>query len=107
LSKKGIAFVECNEGVSFDKADTDAKLEKILANQSVKTVRELFRPHFKGTYIGNFKYEYDTATKVVQSGQADLISFGTHFVCNKDLVQKFKNGTPLNGLHNVKDFSKL
>jgi len=32
LSKKGIAFVECNEGVSFDKADTDAKLEKILAN---------------------------------------------------------------------------
>ena len=73
----------------------------------MKTVRELFRPHFKGTYIGNFKYDYDTATKVVQEGNADLVSFGTHFVCNKDLVHRFKNGTPLNGLHNVKDFSKL
>ncbi|CDW86132.1 nadh:flavin oxidoreductase [Stylonychia lemnae] len=106
-SKKGIAFVEVNEGISFDAADHATKLVKHLANQTKKTVREILKPHFKGTYISNFKHEYDSATQVIQEGKAELVSFGTHFVCNNDLVQRFKNGTPLRGLQNVKDMSKL
>ena len=36
-----------------------------------------------------------------------MVSFGYNFVCNADLLEKFKSGAPLNGLKYVKEKSQI
>ena len=43
---------------------------------------------------GNFNR--DNAVPKLKSGEADLIVFGRQFIANPDLVDRFKNGWPLN-----------
>jgi len=43
---------------------------------------------------GNF--DRDSAVKKLESKEADLIVFGRHFISNPDLVERLKNGWPLN-----------
>ncbi|QAY85454.1 alkene reductase [Pseudomonas arsenicoxydans] len=57
--------------------------------------RELKRC-FGGTYIANGGYDAERAETALSSGDADLVSFGTAFLANPDLVERFKNGESLN-----------
>ncbi|WKW30715.1 alkene reductase [Pseudomonas viridiflava] len=57
--------------------------------------RELKRG-FGGTYIANGGYDSKRAGKALNSGDADLVSFGTAFLANPDLVERFKHGKALN-----------
>jgi N-ethylmaleimide reductase len=59
------------------------------------TLRE-FRNVFKGPLMGNCGYSQETAEAAIQSGDADLISFGRPFISNPDLVERFAHGWPLN-----------
>jgi 2,4-dienoyl-CoA reductase-like NADH-dependent reductase (Old Yellow Enzyme family) len=43
---------------------------------------------------GNF--DRDSAVKKLETKEADLIVFGRHFISNPDLVERLKNGWPLN-----------
>lgn len=36
-----------------------------------------------------------------------MASFGVLYVCNDNLVEKFRTGAPLNGLEHVEDKSKI
>lgn len=54
------------------------------------------RSRFKGVYIANNGYDFETGNAAVRSGHADLIAFGRPFVANPDLVERFKQGAPLN-----------
>jgi len=54
------------------------------------------RKRFKGAYIGNNGYDYELATKVLAADAADLIAFGKPFISNPDLVERLKQGAPLN-----------
>ncbi|MCA0928175.1 alkene reductase [Ruegeria profundi] len=54
------------------------------------------RKLFSGPYIANNGYTKERAEKAIQSGHADLISFGAAFLSNPDLVRRFKKGLPLN-----------
>lgn len=57
---------------------------------------EILRSVFKGKLILNQDYTRETAETVLERGLADAVSFGKYTLTNPDLVQKFKDGTPLN-----------
>src|SRR3954451_13075699 len=54
------------------------------------------RKRFSGTYIANNGYDFALANKVLAANEADLIAFGKPFLANPDLVERLKQGAPLN-----------
>ncbi|OQR89680.1 12-oxophytodienoate reductase [Thraustotheca clavata] len=55
-----------------------------------------FRKHFKGAIIANMGYTKDEGNQVIASGAVDAIAFGTQFLANPDLVERFQKGAELN-----------
>lgn len=53
---------------------------------------------WKGAYIANGGFTRETGDAYVASGKADAIAFGRPFICNPDLVARFRSGAPLNEL---------
>lgn len=51
---------------------------------------------FGGTYIANGGYDAERAAQGIRAGDADLVAFGTAFLANPDLVERFRQGAPLN-----------
>lgn len=64
---------------------------------------EFFKKLFKGVYIANHGYTFESANQAIEEERADLVSFGSLFVSNSDLVEKFKKGEKLNEISNVED----
>jgi len=54
------------------------------------------RAAFRGNYMANCKYDLARAQQAVQSGAADLVAFGTLYIANPDLVERFRSGAALN-----------
>lgn len=54
------------------------------------------RGRFGGPYIANNGYDKNSAQAAVRTGHADLVAFGTPFLANPDLVDRFKRDLPLN-----------
>src|SRR5438445_365573 len=54
------------------------------------------RRRFKGAYVANNGYDFELATNMLATGSADLIAFGKPFISNPDLVERLKQGAPLN-----------
>ena len=52
------------------------------------------RHHYDGTYMVNNGYTRDMALDAVESGHADLVAFGHHYVSNPDLVERINNDVP-------------
>lgn len=53
------------------------------------------RSAFGGPYVANGGYDRDSAGIAVQAGFADIVSFGTSFIANPDLVERFRLDAPL------------
>jgi N-ethylmaleimide reductase len=51
---------------------------------------------FHGPLIVNDGYTADTAEATLVRGAADLVSFGSAFLANPDLIERFRAGLPLN-----------
>lgn len=51
---------------------------------------------FGGVYVANEKFNFDSATQAVESGEADAVAFGKLFIANPDLPQRFKLRAALN-----------
>ena len=51
---------------------------------------------FHGPLIVNDGYTAETAEATLVRGEADLVSFGSPFLANPDLVERFRAGLPLN-----------
>lgn len=56
------------------------------------TLRRLFR----GVYIANGSYDKARANAAIAKGRADCVSFGTLYIANPDLVERFRRDAPLN-----------
>lgn len=56
----------------------------------------MLRPRFKGTYLMGSGLDKAKAEAVLDSNQADATVFGGAFLANPDLVERFKQGAPLN-----------
>ncbi len=54
------------------------------------------RQHYDGNYMANLGYDLDKAQAAIANGHADLVSFGTLFLANPDLVARFKANAELN-----------
>lgn len=54
------------------------------------------RKTFNGAWMVNNGYTQETATAVINSGDADLVAFGKLYIANPDLVERFKRHAPLN-----------
>jgi N-ethylmaleimide reductase len=50
---------------------------------------------FRGAYMANGGYDRARAEAVLAEGRADLVSFGTPYVANPDLAERFRLGLPL------------
>jgi N-ethylmaleimide reductase len=55
-----------------------------------------FRNIYPGTLIFNAGYDKEKANHAIASGEADLVSFGTLFIANPDLPERFRLDATLN-----------
>ncbi|MBW6452511.1 MAG: alkene reductase [Methyloprofundus sp.] len=58
----------------------------------IKSLRSLWHGH----YMTNSEYDFEKGNQGLQTGAADLISFGKLFISNPDLVERFAAHAPLN-----------
>ncbi|MBN4076656.1 alkene reductase [Mariprofundus ferrooxydans] len=54
------------------------------------------RNNFSGLYIGNGGYEKNSGNDAIESGAADMIAYGSYFLANPDLPERFKQNAKLN-----------
>ena len=57
--------------------------------------REL-RRRFSGPYIANGGYDKRRADAAIAAGRADCVAFGTSYIANPDLVERYAQDAPLN-----------
>ena len=56
----------------------------------------LIRENFSGPLIVNGGYQRETATKLIETGQTDMVAFGSLFIANPDLVERFRQNAEMN-----------
>lgn len=83
LSKRGIAFLEIVEG--------HTRIGRDVPGFDYAWARKAFG----GAYVANNLYTREMALDAVETGRADLISFGRPFISNPDLVEKLLRNVPL------------
>ena len=53
------------------------------------------RDAYDGLFIQNGELTFETGSEYVESGQAEAVAYGTPYIANPDLVERFRNGLPL------------
>jgi N-ethylmaleimide reductase len=53
------------------------------------------REHFRGVLVANMGYGAEEATAAIEAGAVDAVAFGTGFLANPDLPERFRRGAPL------------
>jgi N-ethylmaleimide reductase len=64
--------------------------------QYLDRVTPHFRRIYKETLITNGGYDRDEGNRVIEDGEADLVSYGKLFLANPDLPARFARNAPLN-----------
>lgn len=75
-----------------------AKASNDLATTPVAVLQDTvgyFRERFEGPLIANFGFNKASANSAIESGEADLVSFGKPFIGNPDLVRRLREDLPL------------
>jgi N-ethylmaleimide reductase len=68
----------------------------LQAGSAEQSMVRLLRERFHGPVILNGGYDRETGNAAVAAGLTDLVSFGTLFLANPDLPERFAEGAPLN-----------
>ncbi|QDU41103.1 N-ethylmaleimide reductase [Maioricimonas rarisocia] len=85
LNRYGLAYLHVLDGETFG-----------FHGLGDRMTLEDFRAVFDGPLMGNGSYDRDSAERQIADGEAQLIAFGRKFISNPDLVERFRNGWPLN-----------
>jgi 2,4-dienoyl-CoA reductase-like NADH-dependent reductase (Old Yellow Enzyme family) len=85
LRKGGAVYIHVVRGSQLDK-------EPVVPEQFLAKLRKAFG----GTIILTGGLNKEIAEQLLQNDLADLFGFGTLFISNPDLVERFKNNWPLN-----------
>jgi N-ethylmaleimide reductase len=64
-------------------------------SSGIAPVAPLIRDAYKGTLIKNGGYDQRSGSDALGAGEADAIAFGTPFIANPDLVNRFRHRLPL------------
>jgi N-ethylmaleimide reductase len=67
-----------------------------LLGQQLGDVLTPARQHFQGMLVANMGYSAAEANAAIAAGALDAVAFGTSFLANPDLPERFRRGTPLN-----------
>lgn len=67
-----------------------------LAVEGVERAAPHMRRKFKNPIIVNGGYDAQKGAAAINNNEADAIAYGVPFIANPDLVERFKQGTPLN-----------
>ena len=86
LDRMGIGYIHLIEAVGgrMGRTDPNARLAPLI------------RSKFDGTLMLNGGYDARSGTEVIESGLADLVSFGVLFLANPDLPARFERNMLLN-----------
>ncbi|MDJ0512230.1 MAG: alkene reductase [Methyloceanibacter sp.] len=57
---------------------------------------DALKANYSGVYMANNAYDRQMAIDAVESGEVDLVAFGSLFIANPDLVERFRKDAPLN-----------
>ena len=68
----------------------------VITEGQAPVAAQQLRKIFKSKIIAAGGFEPETAEAVVESGDADAVAFGRHFVSNPDLPKRIELGLPLN-----------
>ncbi len=82
LDARGIAFLEMRHANHAEPAE--------------KHLLQIARANFHGKLFANGGFDRDSATAALDAGALDAVVFGSAYVGNPDLVERFANGAPLN-----------
>lgn len=72
----------------------------------INPVISTFRPFYSGVIITNGGYDKSKGNEILETGQADFVSFGKLFIANPDLPERFALDAPLNELDFATIYSK-
>ncbi len=95
LSKRNVAFVELVKAPEFMPVPN---YYGIAGEDQLPTIYKTLRPFFNGTLIANNGFDWQSGNEVLQSGEADMVTFGRPFMANPDLVERWTNGWELNAV---------
>ncbi|NNC73864.1 MAG: alkene reductase [Sphingomonadaceae bacterium] len=88
LSAIGIAFLELREPGP----------EGTFGNTDQPKASPVIRKCFDGPLVLNSDFDQQGAQAALDAGEADAISFGRPYICNPDLVHRFRDGIALGGM---------
>jgi N-ethylmaleimide reductase len=86
LSELDLAYTHFIEGVTYTTHESPDEVD----------FTEL-RRRAPGAYIGNNELSTEDAERMLERGEADLISFARSYIANPDLVERIRSGAPLAG----------
>jgi N-ethylmaleimide reductase len=66
------------------------------AADGAKRISPMLRRNFDRSYIVNGGFDLDSANAAIRNGEVDLVAFGTRFLANPDLPQRYRIEAPLN-----------
>ena len=89
LDKLGIAYLHLIEPRIAGNVEDQTRDQNPVA-------AKMLRAHFRGPIIAAGGFDGDSAETMLQSGDADLIAFGRHFIANPDLAERLRHKLPLN-----------
>ena len=61
----------------------------------VTHIAKHFRPLYKGTLVINAGFDQEKGNKVIEDGDADAVAYGSLYISNPDLVERFTQGAEL------------
>ncbi|MCD8497378.1 MAG: alkene reductase [Alphaproteobacteria bacterium] len=70
--------------------------EHFMANPDLPYVTPHIHDAYKGKLMVNGGYTADEGEKALEEHAADAVAYGVLFIANPDLVERFKQGAPLN-----------
>jgi N-ethylmaleimide reductase len=85
LNDFGLAYLHMIEGVTQGPREVPAGFDL-----------QILRRAFMGPCIANNGYDLALALEARRENRADLISFGRPYIANPDLLERLRNGAPLN-----------
>jgi 2,4-dienoyl-CoA reductase-like NADH-dependent reductase (Old Yellow Enzyme family) len=86
LNQKGVAFIHI--------ADTNGWFEQ----PDLPKILEILEGKYTGAIIANGGLSVDAAQTLVGEGTVPLVAFGRYYIANPDLVERIRDGVPLNPL---------
>ena len=74
------------------------KLAFLCLRESVRpdSLGSYLKDQFGGPLIANEGFDGASAERIVQEGKADAVAFGKSYIANADLVERIRQGAPLN-----------